>query len=454
MPRFVETRPNGSEKRLDQNIAINMPMQRFRAIAGCVSWTSRRGTAAIRDGIIMLMTSEGHDPRITNSTLGFGRDLTLEEQAVVREKNVGQFLANAGARAVADEIREAKQQKIDRILQAASKKQRAKVIGPHDEEQEVQIAHSEPPSKRRRKYNGDTLPLVDEASLTEAGQTSVNSSDRLTPAFYDDRDVQLSTGSKMGYYNTLPPWAEELQFHRRQMKGLSGDQQGCGSPDLTHSCGEDQIFRQIDDSTSPPNLHQAEKALKDVHRGQPPHQPSTGTDQLYLPPQQHPGEVFAEQVAKIMDREKHAALEVQSSNDHEGSHGPGSSVGLGKSDHASPFDESDLLLDWDSTINFDGSSADDYVDYGQIAPQNMAECKSIERALADTREGYLLFTSQEAPLTDQRQSYMEQWTFLHDSYKTFAEKEPDDDFIYLYRLDAWNWNGSLLTWEHPPDLLA
>lgn len=115
MPRYTFKDVNGTKTRMtlpDKNTIINMSMQRFRDRAGCISWTKRQASDTLRIGIVKLMRSGNFDPTLTNSTEGFGRDLTLEEQKEVKKGNKGQFLSRAGARQVPDDIRKQRQQKV------------------------------------------------------------------------------------------------------------------------------------------------------------------------------------------------------------------------------------------------------------------------------------------------------------------------------------------------------
>lgn len=66
----------------DKNTVINMPMQRFRDEAGCITWLKRQDH--IRSGLIKFLRSEGVDPEKTNSTKDLTRDLTKKEQIEVK----------------------------------------------------------------------------------------------------------------------------------------------------------------------------------------------------------------------------------------------------------------------------------------------------------------------------------------------------------------------------------
>lgn len=68
MPRPIEKDMNGNEIILDDNDYCNMPIQRFRAKIGSISWVPRKGSQEIREGLIALVKSEGDDPTSNNST--------------------------------------------------------------------------------------------------------------------------------------------------------------------------------------------------------------------------------------------------------------------------------------------------------------------------------------------------------------------------------------------------
>ena len=94
MVRFTLRYDHGTATRVplpDKNVVINMAMQRFRDRAGCIAWSRRNQSVALREGIIGLMRSEGVDPTVTNSTELFGRDLTEVEQKEVKKGDKGRF---------------------------------------------------------------------------------------------------------------------------------------------------------------------------------------------------------------------------------------------------------------------------------------------------------------------------------------------------------------------------
>jgi len=158
MPRYTFKDVKGTKTRMtlpDKNTIINMSMQRFRDRAGCISWTKRQASDTLRIGIMKLMKAGNFDPTLTNSTEGFGRDLTLEEQKEVKKGNKGQFLSRAGARQVPEDVRRQRQQK------EAQKLPTKKVAPPVTDQPSTQN-----PRKRSRRDDEDE----EESDLLEVSQ--------------------------------------------------------------------------------------------------------------------------------------------------------------------------------------------------------------------------------------------------------------------------------------------
>ncbi|KAL2036926.1 hypothetical protein N7G274_010351 [Stereocaulon virgatum] len=90
----------------DVNTMINMPLLRFRATAGCLSWTTRDGTSGLKTGLLKMFAKRGFDPVANgNSTRRF-RDLLPFEQDQVKAENAdGRYEKQAGNRKISPEKR-------------------------------------------------------------------------------------------------------------------------------------------------------------------------------------------------------------------------------------------------------------------------------------------------------------------------------------------------------------
>lgn len=74
------------------NSRINMPMVRFRLLAGCQSWIKRDRTDVLTQGLLKFYASHSFDPvAFGNSTKSFGRDLEGWEIKQVKLGNAGEF---------------------------------------------------------------------------------------------------------------------------------------------------------------------------------------------------------------------------------------------------------------------------------------------------------------------------------------------------------------------------
>ena len=119
MPRWYWQKP-GDPQTLRQissaNAMVNMPLQRFRQKAGCLTWADRCGSDELELGLKNLLnsTAVGRQCIAANSMRGFGRDLNGAERLLVKQGNAdGKYLRNAGDRAVDENTRNERRAKED-----------------------------------------------------------------------------------------------------------------------------------------------------------------------------------------------------------------------------------------------------------------------------------------------------------------------------------------------------
>ena len=148
----------------EKNTRINMPMTRFREKKGTIAGGDREGSNVIRAGLLSFYQHHGFDPVASgNSTKGFWRDLEPWEVKQVRLGNAASFGARAGDRALDDEARRDRYQKMLASIDKGQRKQAAKNRGKAgkrriEEEGAGSQGLSLGPEKRRRLgQNGDAV---------------------------------------------------------------------------------------------------------------------------------------------------------------------------------------------------------------------------------------------------------------------------------------------------------
>lgn len=153
--------------------------------------------------------------------------------------------------------------------------------------------------------------------------------------------------------------------------------------------------KESEDPLSSSKTEAAKKAWRDIHRGPRLPQPALGWPPQR--PQQHPGDVLAEQVAIIR------------------------------------------------------ATASSAIDFTTVEPRNEGEMTSLDEALQLTRDGYVELAGTAAPLTDRRDSYADQWQYI---FKSFAldwvmwNMEFNQTPPQLFRLTPESWGQSLMDWKY------
>ena len=90
----------------DVNTMVNMPLLRFRATAGCLSWTTRDGTSGLETGLLKMFAKRKFDPVANgNSTRRFRDLLPFEQEQVKAENADGRYEKQAGDRRISPEKR-------------------------------------------------------------------------------------------------------------------------------------------------------------------------------------------------------------------------------------------------------------------------------------------------------------------------------------------------------------
>ena len=158
MPRFERIRDKAGNYTVRElrgkNTRINMPMTRFREKKGTISGEDRDDTDKIREGLLNFYRYHGFDPVTSgNSTKSFPRDLKAWEVKEVRLGNAARFGKRAGTRALADNVREEKFEKMKQSIangkrkaaeteeHAENRRQAGAVQGPQDTEARVKQRH-------------------------------------------------------------------------------------------------------------------------------------------------------------------------------------------------------------------------------------------------------------------------------------------------------------------------
>ena len=141
---------------------VNMPLQRFRQKAGCLTWADRGGSDELELGLKNLLngTAVGRQCIAANSMRGFGRDLNGAERLLVKRGNAdGKFLRNAGDRAVDEQTRNERRAKEDeriaKALQAEKQSIPASSTPPLSAAVPKKVAKSAPVQSRKRNRSDD-----------------------------------------------------------------------------------------------------------------------------------------------------------------------------------------------------------------------------------------------------------------------------------------------------------
>jgi hypothetical protein len=96
----------------DVNTMVNMPLLRFRATAGCLSWTTRDGTSGLKTGLLKMFAKRNFDPVANgNSTRRFRDLLPFEQEQIKAENADGRYVKQAGDRRISPEKRAELQKK-------------------------------------------------------------------------------------------------------------------------------------------------------------------------------------------------------------------------------------------------------------------------------------------------------------------------------------------------------
>ena len=159
MPRWEKKTNKEGESELiplrDRNTRVNMPMTRFREKKGTIAGGDREGTAEIMAGLLAFYRQHGFDPIATGSVKSFPRDLKPWEIKEVRLGNAARFRHRAGNRALDEEKRDDRYEKMLKSIENGKRKQTAKDGGDIGkrrlDEEPSDFPHSSPRTQKRTR---------------------------------------------------------------------------------------------------------------------------------------------------------------------------------------------------------------------------------------------------------------------------------------------------------------
>ncbi len=462
MPRYTFKDVNGTKTRMtlpDKNTIINMSMQRFRDRAGCISWTKRQASDTLRIGIMKLMKAGNFDPTLTNSTEGFGRDLTLEEQKEVKKGNKGQFLSRAGARQVPEDVRRQRQQK------EAGKLSTKKVTPAVTDQPSTQ-------NPRKRKSRDDDveeegdlldLPQAGRRMIPADSSSTVRSRKRARTAQAEDAegDVQQDQEENGSTYDVAERAEAQYRLNLAQALQASMDAQdgrsGRDQPrtnDLQQTPGLGQLGR-VDDMNVGTSRNQHATGfdisgsnnivdhnvsnetnvapsvnVQSAHQGSLPL-----TDNNITRPETSSNRHFSFDVNAQVHRRKLSEFQDQPED-------------VISDTMERPQKRQRVIAGIGSQRKSQGHSSlnqasrsqalDPKIDCRKLKPITQSDRQSLDEALQATREAFFEHTGFKAPRTDRNTSYMTQWWHIRRDFESYDwSEQADGQAPYFPQLPPW-----------------
>ena len=579
MPRQIERTTKGVVflKSLGtKNTHINMPMQRFRDIAGCVAGAVRDGSTEITAGLLKFFASHGFDPAESGSTRGFGRNLEPWERKEVKLGNAGKYPRRSGARAVGLNKRKEVHDKMLKTIEAGKTKDAAKAgrVLPNAQNDAVGAtslpSHGQPAqmgtlgvqtsllgsgiqtrqdsddgalSKRRRnsktpgteakqprryprierthrpqRYGteGAPAPLASPeqtfGGLNAAlgfddyygnGQISNAEPDKYPPnggdhfvnesvhqetyqSFYDEPIPNVDGGSSpySDDYSGLGLIAEYLRQNANDIPThhpatLRHTPEGYQTQQILGKHRQEEPIDQPHEDVHVPLQSLGEQGPEDQPGGEAvnDHVPASkrprmsATEGIYAPPAQSSKAQILKKARKS-ERDAHlsplhfsineATPEINEDAQVEAPSTPsqlvitGSVIDLVEAPEAEdahlprtqPFVEEDVLLS-DEAPQVTDAQGQARSDIRDVRPANGWQSQSLNNALRYTRDAYLEWTGEEAPVTNREDAYNTQYRALR---AAFEKKNPQrgEPLPELYRMEAWS--GGVEEWRAPENV--
>lgn len=498
MVRYTIKDVNGARSKLplpDKNVVINMPMQRFRDRAGCVSWTKRQSSSTLRDGILALMRSHGFDPVLANSIEGFGRDLTVQEQQEVKKGSKGKFLHKAGKRRLPDDVR---RQREDKEKSKSNKRTAPAVAGPStaenrrkrtlppnaspDESDEEEIPRESSRILRSRKRirvvedpdaEGETDDGADDDwasqrdNFTDA-RTSTHLVQHMQARLWAQpksrtprgmNDVEQTTDQREDTSATKYVNQPEMAYDENNMGATSSHgTRPLPGPIQPSQSGpnsrEARIARHVENFSNNPNFQRLQAYRRTFEEFEADVE-TRGSDSVEPARKRQAVAERPQRTATYAQQSQNLNPEVRRSRHIPGQRGLAQStpnrvarapIGVPRTN-----DVANALTTSSAENSARPQAPAPQIDCRTLPPRTESERLSIEAALQATREAYFEYTGYPAPTTNRNRSYDSQWRSIRASFEEFDwSEEPDGQAPYFPHLPPWY--TTIEQWPpHPKD---
>ena len=425
MPRFTFRMKNGVRVKQplpDKNSCINMHIIRFRGRSGSVAWQTRGCSEKNRARTLALFRSHNFDPLLTNSTEGFGRDLTIDEEQAVKDGNRGTCLNKAGSRRIGSAERKKREVKdrekrakrnailpVENAPSSSKRRQSSEEPAPETDGDEApqQLSRRLRPQRRApiiEDEDADAEGEIDE-EWVEANRASQNASLTAGTSPNLARQIQSAAAAANPILATLEqnPLFHQLQASKRKTEGLVRKVAEEFSDDEEPLRKRRAISRKPQKASSSykqltQNINPAVQPLRRSQR-QPARQHHRERAQR---PSPMPLRIFGRDKAVSSPR---YTLETSRRL-------------------ATPLQESPVQMDCRT-----------------LAPENEADRNAIDAALEATLEAFYEWVGNVAPNTDRNLSYMSRWEQIHGEFVQYDwEEQIDGQVPYLPQSPPWYTN--------------
>ena len=481
MPRWYWQKP-GDPQTLRQissaNAMVNMPLQRFRQKAGCLTWVDRGGSDELELGLKNLLnsTAVGRQCLAANSMRGFGRDLNGAERLLVKRGNAdGKFLKNAGDRAVDDKTRNERRAKEDeriaKALQAENLSIPVSSTPSVSATQSKKVAKSAPVQSRKRNRSDN----VDDSECSEYNVSiQRRPHKRVRPARVEhgspavDADLAMFDEPHLSIETPHPSQRYQLRKSAKQeatravharIDESSADispEEGEEHPDEEVSGAEAEseddddafmpnsisgsVAEENDISDKDEDEDQDEDQGEESDDGRDRHRDDEGEVPETIPPDpnlEDPHSGAGNAKAKESDLEAHRRWVREFLYEDQ-------------EDYASSLERRRTTQPparYPNAINptnpLDATISG--VNYSEVDPSTDSEVVSLAVALCSTKKMFWEWTGQTVPQLDREKSYGEQYRELHKAFEDWWSKNAEGPLPVL--VGVTHWGSSVDDWE-------